>query len=309
MSRERKYVSYKVQVENLDGSKQEFTFDSIDTSYKDMLDRYREIKDKFSDDKDVYCITFIGVKKDGSMKAVYPPKIVNSKENKVNETPFDEIKSILSLINKYDGELYENYKLWIDKKIKEMHHVLRDTIGSNDDDKLLLFAKEFKEILEERIVIKNRHQDVKNFKDILFKHNDLEKALEFKNHWNRRDKEKDINLGISEANICKSIDFSNEEEKRAIMNKLKNQGWDNILELPNNKIGYFNDYTPERRNEKNIKTIKFSQKIPKEKGSSIIITYCSMKEKMKIIKDLHDKYEKCENLEESGAIKLINRIA
>ena len=110
MERERIYASYRVEVENLDGSKQEFTFDSIDTSYKDMLDRYREIKDKFKNDKDVYCITFIGVKKDGSMKAVYPPKIVNSKEVKEenNKTPFDEMKEIFEIINQYDGETYYN---------------------------------------------------------------------------------------------------------------------------------------------------------------------------------------------------------
>ena len=123
MSRERKYVSYRVEVENLDGSKQEFTFDSIDTSYKDMLDRYREIKDKFSDDKDVYCITFIGVKKDGSMKAVYPPKIVNSKDEKEenNKTPFDEINNILESLRQYK-DLYRNYEIYYSKKLDELLH-------------------------------------------------------------------------------------------------------------------------------------------------------------------------------------------
>ena len=34
MSRERIYASYRVEVENLDGSKQEFTFDSIEKDLK-----------------------------------------------------------------------------------------------------------------------------------------------------------------------------------------------------------------------------------------------------------------------------------
>ena len=335
MGRERIYASYRVEVENLDGSKQEFTFDSIDTSYKDMLDRYREIKDKFSDDKDVYCITFIGVKKDGSMKAVYPPKIVNSKENKEeSKTPFDEINNILESLRQYK-DLYRNYEIYYSKKLDELlHDVEASRFVSNEklnDYKIKIFDSLF-ELRDNRRITKDRNTIAnKVFKDNKL---NLENINELNELWNRHDNftKDDINKNVK----CNVISYLNERDCQEIINNLRFKGYDNIYKLPENKICYF-QYLKNRTIEENINlknkveelkscvdnvysseldlmlnavsTISCGKKIEKKKGSSIQVKCKTEGQIRKTIEDNKDKYEKCIFIKDKNIVRLINRIA
>lgn len=334
MSRERIYASYRVEVENLDGSKQEFTFDSIDTSYKDMLDRYREIKDKFSDDKNVYCITFIGVKKDGSMKAVYPPKIVNSKENKVNKTPFDEIKDILDNIKRY-GDLYGNYEQWYYKKLDELLHDVESAKFVNEENlndyKIKVFDSLFN-LRDERRDFKNRSIASKS----MLTHGNLKVNYlsDLSKIWNKSNtfKEEDINSNVK----CYRISYVDEEEKNYIIKDLKDKGYSHILELPDNSIGYYQKIydrkiKEEQKNDINddvgygiesfnsneldllygtIRTITYGQKVPKQnkKSGTDLQIRCHTEGQIKdVIKNNKDIYNKIMYIKDKKTVRLLER--
>lgn len=322
MGRERKHVKYMVVVNCINGDKQEFNFDGINMKYREMLNRYSEVKEKFGNDKDVLNIQFIGITKDKEINVIYT-KEVSKENNKLDfvneENPAIAILNNLKFMRNNSKSYCDINDFYDDIQIPLLHEF--ENFEYNDLSAVELTNKIIK-IRKDRRINKNKKIAIDELNNSIYKLDNLITKFEYINNlWTG-------NVTCSEKAIKKysrmhdyhEVKYNSENERLFLLEKLKQEGWNTVIDLRNGYIGYcgstFNinskpneDKIECNSKEDNIKTIKFSQKIPKEKGSSIIITYCSMKEKMKIINDLHDKYEKCENLEESGAIKLINRIA
>lgn len=236
----RKYPTYRVVVNNINGDKQEFNFQGIQGNYKAMLDRYSEIKEKYGKDKEVLNIQFVGVTEDNKVKIIYT-KNVNQKDN---NTPFDDIKEKLNYIRGF-GINYSNYEKWHNKKLLELTHRLRDEIEYSDTTALLKLAVELKKLEEERKITKNRSEA----SNMLFKtlswekllDMDLEECAKVWDSYSNFDKN-NLNKNL----MCYRAKYNTEEEKEKIINKLQQEKWEFILELPDNYIGYYNSFLKDK---------------------------------------------------------------
>lgn len=323
----RKYATYEVVVVGFDGSKSEFKYDGIGSEYKAMLDQYKTIKEKFSEDKTISNIDFVGISEDGKMNVIHTKQMNNKENNK--ETPVDVMNEQLNIIKDYKNN-FGNYEQWLEKKMNEFKH-RRERIKflkseEEKNNERIKISIEEEQFLEERRIFKNRweasyNMDLNNF--------NTKNINMFNKLWNRKwDKDE-----ITDKIYCYREKFNSEEEKQILIDKLIKEGYNKILQLPNNYIGY---YKTIYRNKKSIKvddtnidnlaeecndvkieettldtncikTITMNEKLPREKGSCIQIKYKSMKEKMKIIKEQHDKYERCENIADKSIIRLMYR--
>lgn len=92
----RKYENYKIIVTYDNGDKEEINYKGINTSsYKDMLNLYNEVKEKYSDRCVV--IDFVGVGENGNLSVFWTKKIENRTEEETNKNEEDNIDSKTSI--------------------------------------------------------------------------------------------------------------------------------------------------------------------------------------------------------------------
>lgn len=312
MCKKRKYVSYKVIV-NKKGGVEEIQFEGINgSSYKNMLDAYRHyISECLTND--IITIDFCGVSSEGKLGIMWTKEC----KKETDKTPFEVIEDTIDEIKSYKDN-YKNYEKWYTKKMDELLHSVEelnfvkykeefDKIGSNIINEIFKLRNERREIKY------RKYASEKYLSDDTF---NLEELITM---WNKKSnfKKKDVNKNLK----CYRVKYNTKEEKNDLLNKLYEEGWDKIMELPNNYIGYYNVvYSCNKPKESKdvesttiptdyIKTVDFNNinLIPKTKGSCVQVRYNNIKDKRTIEKMFGRKYKNIENIQEEKIIRLMYR--
>lgn len=132
----RKYTSYKVNVEFLNGDKEEINFQGINTiSYREMLEVYKSTKEDY---KNISCkIKFEGISDSGELNIIFSKTINKTKEFEIveNERKLDdtkvevlieELQDIAEKLNK-KRKMLSIKEVIANKNIEvELHHIEED---------------------------------------------------------------------------------------------------------------------------------------------------------------------------------------
>lgn len=333
MCKERKYASYKVVVTRNNGEREEITFKGVTGSdFKAMREAYSDYKEKVTPDSNITNIDFCGVSKDGKMNVMWNKPYEKKEESKTSylntDNPIEAILENLEYLNS-KSEKYNDIVDFYDNADIPLLHEFEDAT----DEELMELGTKVRKMRQDRRKIKNKNIAIEELNNSPYSIKNLINKFSYVNRLWIGDitcREKAIE-NYKRIHTYYEIEYNTEDEKKFLLSKLKEDGWNKILDLDNGYIGFsgnnnsienFNYDKIKKENnykvtestlETNcIKTITFNQKFPKEnkkQGTCIQIKYITDKQKMKIINDYHDKYERCETLSDKNIVRLMYRIA
>ena len=267
----RKYEEYVVKVTYKNGDSEQMQFNGINTSsYKDMLEVYREVKENKSKDVNVSTIDFIGISKDGELKVFFTKAInvkLNTKEelNKDCRVVVSEILDKVELLKQqkdYHKMMINKYEKQIDTMIHsiESHH---NNIFKSDDVKNNFKIRTFdkiEELSELRRYSKDQIADLDN----------IMKGIRdagihgLKPFTNQRKKYKMNSIEFIKS-VEKEVIYQDENEKSAYLYKYQDKYDKYIDDEAHNKLYFYNNVGLGKLNDRN-KQKKLNKKLQKNSG-------------------------------------------
>lgn len=171
----RKYQEYSIKITYLNGDTEDINYKGINTSsYKDMLNLYRDVKEKYQDES--VTIDFIGATDKGELGILFQKKIVTEdtalKEYaekvtniKVEDILQDIVYNIKLLNDKFEDS--KKYQGVLDKKINNKMHDIQN-VGKNvaSSFKIKIYD-DISDLENERRFIKNNFQNILSLKQKL----------------------------------------------------------------------------------------------------------------------------------------------
>lgn len=231
----RKYENYKIIVTYDNGDKEEINYKGINTSsYKDMLNLYNEVKEKYSDRCVV--IDFVGVGENGNLSVFWTKKIDNkieeeSIESKTSIELIESMKSILETLRKKETNMRDKLGVVNKEQDIQLHKIenFNKNTFVNESDVILEKIRIFDEL--ERI--RHERRQVKNeevlFKDLLGRFNVkelIEKTGGVICHYNKLiNKNNNVEYfsdeKLEELEIIKKVKYRTERERISLITQLK----------------------------------------------------------------------------------------
>ena len=328
MCKERKYVSYKVVATYSNGDKEEVKYNGINSSYKEMLQVYRDFKNTCGVDVDK--IEFTGVTKNGELGIIFESKIKKQDLNNMEYNPMEDVLRGLTFIKNNPMKKYKNILDFYNATDKEYLHELENIRNMDISDK----EKDLN-----RIDLINRMDKAREYRRKMVDRRRAMSNLEDKINCEKLDKLiklfklcNDSWTGILSCN-SKAISeyerknkhyelkYNSFEERDKIMEMLEKDKWKIIVDLGNGYVGYrgmnkdiedptYSKIFKVKRELNNIKTINITDKVPQELGSCIEIKYDNnIKQRQHIIHNLSGKYDSHIIDKEKCVVRFINRIA
>ena len=233
----RKYVNYKIEVTYLNGDKEVINNKEMDkSSYKEMLELYRETKEHYESENMCVKIDFIGVSEDRELNILWTKEIINREEFNVVERAKEvkqsdvlniikNIKDNLDILKEKSKFLAENLGTQ-DKKRDLLNHKIENCDSDNPEVKLEIF-NELQLVLNERRKVKN---DLKYIK--ILKSNIKSENIRMETIYNiidefidRTEYMENKTYDFSDENIedklCKTYKYKNFKEKINMMKQLE----------------------------------------------------------------------------------------
>ena len=225
---ERKHLKYTLLIEYLNGDKEEINFkqQEVDnTSYKEMLEIYKEYKEEYKDK----CakIHFVGINETNELNVLFTKEFKNEETKQKEYASIVEntrIKDIVLDIQRYN-KLYEDRISYIEQRIgaiekqkSDVLHVIENKNNPDEKDIVELY-KELYGIIKERRAVKTDLKYVENagsiinnvqLNQLVRKIDKIEKS-EFNDMQTAEDREK----------IYKEYTYRNNKEKLYLINKYK----------------------------------------------------------------------------------------
>ncbi|HDK7314211.1 TPA: hypothetical protein PTV97_003347 [Clostridium botulinum] len=241
----RKYQEYSIKITYLNGDTEDINYKGINTSnYNDMLNLYRDIKEKYQDESVI--INFLGKTDKGELGILFQKKIINKDaelkeyaEKVVNTEIEDIIKDIYNsfkLLN--DKRKYSNEQINICNKKQDilLHKIEHFNNELGNEIKISIFDN-IQAIRIQRRKLKEDLENLTNFNGMLCHYENkvnkrltteqvekiLTKALESIQKINNKQYDFLTDEKVEELKIMKEVRYKKQTERVKLMQQLKKE--------------------------------------------------------------------------------------
>lgn len=259
MTVKRKYTSYKVTITKTNGFTEDINMKGINnTSYKDMLEVYTSIKEKYANRSCI--IEFVGVnEKDEEMKVIFSKSInIENNEDKIEIKAKDMAKEINTLINNTKQLIKDNRKQnskllgGTNKKLDMNLHIMQsnkvNNVSETNEAKLNRYD-EISSLRVDRMNYKNEISDLDRLKYL------IEGIEEFQNELkifiNSKNKKIDFSdEALEEYYIIKETTYKNDKQRIKLTSEWKSKYKKVVVDESKKKIIAYNKGYDSKENKK-----------------------------------------------------------